>query len=100
MVQSCATYLLTVRRRGLPQDPVARFHLRNGASVEQINWRGDTSAKGMAESHGLLVNYLYSGQDIAANNEALTLDGVVTASKQVAGLIDPADESLERVPAN
>jgi malonyl-CoA decarboxylase len=100
MVQSCATYLLTVRRRGLPQDPVARFHLRNGASVEQINWRGDTSAKGMAESHGLLVNYLYSGQDIAANNEALTLDGVVTASKQVAGLIDPADESLVRVPAN
>jgi malonyl-CoA decarboxylase len=100
MMQSCATYLLTVRRRSLPQDSVARFHLRNGACVEQINWRGDTSVKGMAESHGLLVNYLYSGQDIAANNEALTLDGVVTASKQVADLLDPPDESLVRVPAN
>ena len=100
MVQSCATYLLTVRRRSLPQDSVARFHLRNGACVEQINWRGDTSVKGVAESHGLLVNYLYSGQDITANNEALTLDGVVTASRQVADLLDPLDESLVRVPAN
>lgn len=100
MVQSCATYLLTERRRSLPQDSVARFHLRNGACVEQINWRGDTSVKGMAESHGLLVNYLYSGQDITANNEALTLDGVVTASRQVADLLDPLDESLVRVPAN
>jgi hypothetical protein len=54
----------------------------------------------MAESHGLLVNYLYSGQDITANNEALTLDGVVTASRQVADLLDPLDESLVRVPAN
>lgn len=100
MMQSCATYLLTVRRRDLPQDSVARFHLRNGARVEQINWQGDTSAKGMAESHGLLVNYLYSGQDIAANNEALTLDGLVTASKQVADLLDLLDESLVRAPAN
>jgi len=100
MVALCARYLLTVRRRGLPQDAVARFHLRNGARVEQINWQGDTSPKGLAESHGLLVNYLYSGQDIADNNEALTLDGLVTASKQVADLLDPFDESLVRVSTN
>jgi len=87
-------------RRDLPQDSVARFHLRTGARVEQPNWQGDTSAKGMAESHGLLVNHLYSGQDIAANNEALTLDGLVTASKQVVDLLDPVHESLVRVSAN
>ena len=100
VVRHCANYLLTVRRRNLPQDSVARFHLRNGACVEQINWRGDTSAKGMTESHGLLVNYRYSGQDISANNEALTLDGLVTASKQVADLLNPFDATLVRVSAN
>ena len=90
MEQRCADYLLTVRRGTLPADPVARFHLRNGACVEQINWHGDTSDKGMGESHGLLVNYLYSGQDLLANNEQLTLDGVIAASKQVVDLLsDP-----------
>jgi len=97
MRRYCAHYLLTVRRRDLPSDPVARFHLRNGACLEQINWRGDTSAKGMGESHGLLVNYLYSGQDLAANNEALTLDGLVTASPEVISLLaDPASAPVRR----
>jgi malonyl-CoA decarboxylase len=91
MLALCATYLITIRRGLLPHDPVARFHLRNGARIEQINWHGDTSAKGMAESHGLLVNYLYSGQDIAANNEALTLDGLVTASPAVIELLTDSD---------
>ncbi|NET86051.1 MAG: malonyl-CoA decarboxylase, partial [Moorea sp. SIO1F2] len=68
--------MVGARRRGLPLDPVARFQLRNGACVERINWMGDTSDKGMAESHGLLVNYRYSGQDLADNHDALTLDGV------------------------
>ena len=86
----CAEYLLTARRGTLPADPVARFHLRNGACIAQINTEGDTSEKGMAESHGLLVNYLYSGQDLLANNEALTLDGVVCAAEQVADLLPSA----------
>jgi len=97
MERRCATYLLTVRRRGLPSDPVARFHLRNGACLEQINWHGDTSAKGLAESHGLLVNYLYSGQDLSANNEALTLDHIVTASRRVLDLLDPAEDARVRL---
>jgi len=96
MLQRCATYLLTAKRRDLPLDAVARFHLRNGARVEQLNWQGDTSDKGMTEAHGLLVNYLYSGQDLAANNEALTLDGIVTASKQVADLLDNTQEAAVR----
>jgi len=88
MRRRCAEYLLTARRRTLPSDPVARFHLRNGACLEQINWHGDTSDKGMRESHGMLVNYVYSGQDLAANNEALTLDGLVTAAPTVIALLD------------
>jgi len=96
METRCAEYLLTVRCRTLPSDPVARFHLRNGACVAQINWAGDTSAKGMGESHGLLVNYLYSGQDLAANNEALTLDGLVTASPAVIALAQADTSGLVR----
>lgn len=84
MTQRCAEYLLTARRRTLPADPVARFHLRNGARVERINWAGDTSPKGQSESYGVLVNYLYSGQDLVGNHEALTLDGLVTTSVPVA----------------
>ena len=96
MLALCAIYLVTVRRGSLPHDPVARFHLRNGARIEQINWHGDTSPKGMTESHGLLVNYLYSGQDIAANNEALTLDGLVTASPAVIAVLDDSHHAAVR----
>lgn len=83
----CAEYLVTARRGDLPLDPVARFHLRNGACIAQINRRGDVSEKGLAESHGLLVNYIYSGQDLLANNEALVSDGVVCAAPQVTDLL-------------
>lgn len=94
MMSMCAAYLLAARRDHMPLDPVARFHLRNGAKVERINWRGDTSEKGLRESHGLLVNYLYSGQDHAANHEALIVDGLINASAEVIALAgDRVDES-------
>lgn len=80
---ACAHYLLYARRGDLPLDPVARFHLRNGARVERLNWHGDTSDKGRAESHTMLANYQYSGQDLEANHDALILDGVVMASAAV-----------------
>ena len=83
----CAEYLVTARRGDLPADPVARFHLRNGACIAQINRHGDVSEKGMAESHGLLVNYLYSGQDLLANNEALISDGQVCAAEAITRLL-------------
>jgi malonyl-CoA decarboxylase len=44
---------------GKPVDPVARFHLGNGARVERLNWAGDPSSKGLKQSFGLMVNYLY-----------------------------------------
>jgi malonyl-CoA decarboxylase len=60
ILQSCAAhYLGREMRDGEPVDPVARFHLGNGARIERINWAGDPSAKGLKQSYGLMVNYLY-----------------------------------------
>ncbi|KAF9921039.1 hypothetical protein FBU30_008970 [Linnemannia zychae] len=55
----CARYILLEKRRHLALDPVANFHLRNGACAHRLNWLGDASAKGMEESFGLMINYLY-----------------------------------------
>jgi len=54
-----ARYLGKELQEGKPVDPVARFHLGNGARVERLNWAGDPSAKGLKQSFGLMVNYLY-----------------------------------------
>jgi malonyl-CoA decarboxylase len=54
-----AHYLAREHRDALPVDPVARFHLGNGACVEQLNWAADLSRKGRAQSGGMMVNYLY-----------------------------------------
>jgi malonyl-CoA decarboxylase len=101
MTERVAQYLLAGRSDGLPIDPVARFHLRNGASVDRINWRGDTSPKGLAESHGLLVNYRYSGHDLAANHASLIDDGIVMAAPRVIAAagqqIDPSKVSASSV---
>ena len=60
ILQSCAAhYLGREMREGEPVDPVARFHLGNGARIERLNWAGDPSAKGLKQSYGLMVNYLY-----------------------------------------
>ncbi len=54
-----ARYLGKEMQGGKPLDPVARFHLGNGARVERMNWAGDPSNKGFKQSYGLMVNYLY-----------------------------------------
>ncbi len=59
LLQSAAHYLQEMDKGGLPLDPVARFHLGNGARIERLNWMADDSAKGARQSYGLMVNYLY-----------------------------------------
>ena len=60
MLMRCAAhYLGQATVDGKPVDPVARFHLGNGARVERLNWAGDPSNKGIKQSYGLMVNYLY-----------------------------------------
>ena len=76
-------YLQAKAPSGKPLDPVARFHLGNGARLERLNWPGDTSAKGLRESYGLMVNYLYDLRFIEANHEAFANDGTVVAADAV-----------------
>ena len=70
-----------------PVDPVARFHLGNGARLERINWLGDASEKGLAEAHGLMVNYRYDLKEIEKNHEAYANDGAIAAAKAVRALL-------------
>ncbi|CAM4263512.1 Malonyl-CoA decarboxylase [Bordetella tumbae] len=65
-----AQYLLTMKNNQ-PIDPVARFHLGNGARIERLNWAADTSAKGLGQSCGMMVNYLYDLDDLDSNLEQL-----------------------------
>ncbi len=80
-----ARYLLDETRGGRPVDPVARFHLSNGARIERVNWMGDLSEKGMAESAGLMVNYLYRLDEIARNHERFVTQGRIAASSDIRG---------------
>jgi malonyl-CoA decarboxylase len=59
LLRCAAQYLGRETQEGKPLDPVARFHLGNGARVERLNWAGDPSPKGQKQSYGLMVNYLY-----------------------------------------
>ncbi len=87
LTRLCARYLLEVGSGGRPLDPVARFHLRNGARLERINWLGDVSAKGLSQSAGLMVNYLYDPRAIERNHEAYVKGGTITASVEIKRLI-------------
>ena len=83
----CACYLLHwSRRAGGEGDPVARFHLNNGARLERISAQADLSRKGLRQSHGLMVNYLYDLDEIENNHEAF-VNGSVSASRAVTSLI-------------
>ena len=87
MLPLAAQYLLDAKRGdGQPIDPVARFHLGNGAQLLDVHWMGDTSKKGMAQSHGIMVNYLYDLDKIEENHEAYVTDGTIAASRKVRGL--------------
>jgi malonyl-CoA decarboxylase len=93
-----AAYFLHAKGRGgKPLDPVARFHLGNGARLERLNFLGDTSRKGMRDAHGLMVNYLYDLRFIEANHEAFANEGTVVAADAVRRHLPtskPAPESV------
>ncbi|MFM8801412.1 MAG: malonyl-CoA decarboxylase domain-containing protein [Tagaea sp.] len=87
LTRLCASYLMGAKRAdGRAADPVAHFHLSNGARLERINWRADMSGKGLRQSAGMMVNYLYRLADIEANHEAYAADGAVTAASGVRAL--------------
>lgn len=79
-------------------DPVARFHLGNGARLERLNFLGDVSSKGMKQSHGLMVNYLYALDEIEKNHEAFVEKGAVAASSTVRKALRADLPSRDLVP--
>lgn len=84
LLAAASSYFLKAKTaRGTPVDPVARFHLRNGAELHQLNFLGDRSEKGMRQSFGLMVNYLYRPEDIERNHEAFVERREIVASAQV-----------------
>ena len=84
----CARYLTTAPE-GRAADPVANFHLSNGASVERVNWMADSSPTGRARSFGVMANYLYEPDHIAERAEAYATRGEVPMSSEVRELVAP-----------
>jgi malonyl-CoA decarboxylase len=84
LLRAAATYFVSAKGRGgLPLDPVARFHLGNGARLEQLDFLADLSEKGLAQSHGLMVNYQYDLDDIEKNHEAFAENRTVVAASGI-----------------
>ncbi|MBM3529386.1 MAG: MCD, Malonyl-CoA decarboxylase MCD [Alphaproteobacteria bacterium] len=98
MMRAAAWYYVRARNaRNAPADSVARFHLGNGARLERIDFLADVTEKGIAQSHGLMVNYLYDLEDIEKNHEAYVEGRAIVASNAVRKLVRKA--SVELVPA-
>lgn len=66
-----------------PIDPVARFHLGNGARLERLNWMGDASQKGLSEAAGFMVNYVYDLASVERNHEAYANHDRIVASPEM-----------------
>jgi len=86
-------FALAKAPNGRPLDPVARFHLGNGARLQRINWLGDISGKGLSTSYGLMVNYLYDLADIEKNHEAYVNNREVIMAKSVRSLLRGAGKT-------
>jgi malonyl-CoA decarboxylase len=87
LTQLCARYLVQEKRNNRPADAVARFHLGNGATIERLNWAADLSEKGIAQSAGMMVNYLYDIDEIVENHELYVREGKIAVSSAVRSLL-------------
>jgi malonyl-CoA decarboxylase len=94
----CVRYFHQTRAGGAPVDPVERFHLGNGARIERLNWLGDTSPKGIRESLGLMVNYLYRLGEIEKNHELYATERHIACAPHLRALLrKPAGESGKKI---
>ncbi len=88
LLRAAAWYYVRARNgRGLPVDSVARFHLGNGARLERLDWPADTSERALAQSYGLMVNYLYDLDYIEKNHEAYAQQHAIVAASAVTRLV-------------
>jgi malonyl-CoA decarboxylase len=99
LLQLAARYVVTAKREdGAPLDAVERFHLGNGAIAERVDWLADTTPRGLRQSFGIMVNYRYALDRIAANQLAYATDHHVEASSSVRWLAGAEIEENEVVP--
>jgi malonyl-CoA decarboxylase len=99
LLRAAAWYYVRARNsRDLPVDSVARFHLGNGARLERLDWPADTSERALAQSYGLMVNYLYDLDYIENNHEAYAQQHAVVAASAVTRLVQTP--MREVVPAS
>jgi malonyl-CoA decarboxylase len=91
-----AAHYLTMARRpdGLPLDPVARFHLGNGAEVHRVHANADISPKGLRQSAGVMVNYLYDLARVTQNHERFAASREIAASPEIRSLSAAAEKAL------
>ena len=85
LMRLCARYLVNEKRAGTgtAADSVAHFHLTNGARMEQLDWLADTSANGLRQSCGMMINYLYRVSEIEQNHENYVTDHQIAASPAI-----------------
>jgi malonyl-CoA decarboxylase len=83
LMRLCAGYLIHEKKDERALDPVANFHLSNGAHIERLNWLGDTSKKGMKQSAGIMANYHYKLSEIEKNHELYITESRINAAPEV-----------------
>jgi len=91
LMESCSLYLTSVKRKKNAFDPVAHFHLKNGAYIFRLNWLGNLSKKGINESFGIMVNYFYDQSKLGEYSS-----GYLTNNRVAVSANDP---SLSSIPA-
>ncbi|XP_070568243.1 malonyl-CoA decarboxylase, mitochondrial-like [Ptychodera flava] len=100
LMRLCARYLYLEKRRGYALNPVANFHLRNGAVMWRINWQGDISPRGVTSSCGIMVNYRYFLENTDFNSRRYVEDHHIEASPQVLDLITQFKMSTASPPTS
>ncbi|CAL0301142.1 unnamed protein product [Lupinus luteus] len=93
LMRLCARYLLQEKKRGKALDSVANFHLQNGAMVERINWLADRSEKGLSQSGGIMVNYVYSLEHIEEYAHSYFTNGEIHASPVLHHYVETHEKS-------
>ncbi len=90
--QLAAAYLLLAKKNIYPRDPVARFHLGNGARVHEIRVAADLSEKGLEQSRGAMVNYMYDLKQLERNHEQYITEGIIEHSDKLKSLVGKLKE--------
>ncbi|KAG6641773.1 malonyl-CoA decarboxylase, mitochondrial isoform X2 [Carya illinoinensis] len=96
LMRLCARYLLQEKKRGKALDSVANFHLQNGAMIERINWMADRSEKGLRQSGGIMVNYVYRSENIEEFAQSYFSKGHIRASADLHRYVGPLKENEQR----